>query len=52
MFFRSDPVILSPDGEDYSGIGIPPDVPVADRRKPDRDDVLEEALRVLRHRKH
>lgn len=52
MFFRSDPVILSPDGEDYSGVGIPPDVPVADRRKPDRDDVLEEALRVLRHREH
>jgi C-terminal processing protease CtpA/Prc len=44
IVFRSEPTILSPHGEDYSGYGIPPDVAVPDKPTRNRDPVLERGL--------
>jgi len=49
LLFRSEPTILSPQGQDFSITGIPPDVAVEDQRTGGRDAVLLRALEFLRH---
>jgi len=47
MIFRSEPVVLSPSGRDYSSGGIPPDAQVADSRGDGCDAILARAVQLL-----
>jgi carboxyl-terminal processing protease len=42
--FRTEPTILSLDGEDFSIRGFPPDIPVTDTHDSGKDRILERAL--------
>jgi C-terminal peptidase prc len=43
LVIRVQPTVLSPNGDDYSANGIPPDVAVADARTTESDAILERA---------
>lgn len=48
LVFRSEPTILSPTGQDYSDIGVPPDILVPDAGGFGEDLVLRRAIELSR----
>ena len=48
IVFRSEPTILSPDGNDYSEIGVPPDIMVDGAKASDKDEILRRAIQYAR----
>lgn len=47
IVFRSEPLILSPTGRDYSANGIPPDIELADERGTATDAILSHAVQAV-----
>jgi C-terminal peptidase prc len=49
IFFRTEPTVLSPTGNDHSRSGIPPDLRVRDLRSKEKDDILLQALELAKN---
>ena len=50
ILFRSEPIILSRSGKDYSETGVPPDIVVSDERRAGEDKILQRAVKLARSR--
>ena len=48
IIFRSQPTILSPKGNDYSGTGLPPDIVVSESRTSGKDEILRRAIQFAK----
>ena len=48
IIFRSPPTVLSPNGNDYSVTGFPPDIVVPDSRDSGKDEILQRSIQFAR----
>jgi len=48
IIFRSQPTVLSPNGNDYSETGLRPDIAVSESRTSGKDEILQRAIQFAR----